>query len=167
MAFTTTSFVHEGFRVWLASLFPNPEGVAADMFAILIARAKEDGQAGGLNLNLVEGGASVLQYADDTNLVKALSMQLILWFFEQLSSPKINFQESELFCFGKAKDAEIKYMQLFRCATDSLSFRYLGIPIHHGELGNKEWRSSKTGSEKTYLCVCYRSLKYPNGCWKD
>jgi hypothetical protein len=35
------------------------------MFAILISRAKEDGQVDGLILNLVEGGIYILQYADD------------------------------------------------------------------------------------------------------
>jgi hypothetical protein len=35
------------------------------MLAILIARAKEDGQVGGLIPHLVEGGVSILQYVDD------------------------------------------------------------------------------------------------------
>jgi hypothetical protein len=38
----------------------------ADMVAILIARAKEDGQVDGLIPHLVDGGISILQYADDT-----------------------------------------------------------------------------------------------------
>jgi retron-type reverse transcriptase len=42
--------------------------IVADMLAILIARAKDDGQMGGLIPHLVEGGVSVLQYADDTIL---------------------------------------------------------------------------------------------------
>jgi hypothetical protein len=42
--------------------------IVADMLAILIARAKEDGQVGGLLPHLVEGGISILQYADDTIL---------------------------------------------------------------------------------------------------
>lgn len=40
------------------------------------------------------------------DLVKVLNMQLIICLFEQLSGLKINFHKSELFCFGKAKDAE-------------------------------------------------------------
>ena len=35
------------------------------MLAILIARAKEDGQIGGMIPDLVERGLSILQYADD------------------------------------------------------------------------------------------------------
>ena len=58
--------------------------IVADMLAILLARAKEDGQIGGLIPHLVEGGLSILQYADDTilfmehGLEKAVNMKLIL-----------------------------------------------------------------------------------------
>jgi hypothetical protein len=38
------------------------------MMAILIARAKEDDQVSGLIRHLVDGGISILQYADDTIL---------------------------------------------------------------------------------------------------
>jgi hypothetical protein len=71
--------------------------IVTDMLAILIARAKEDGQIGSLVPHLVDGGISILQYADDTilfmerDLAKAINMKLILYFFEQLSGLKINF----------------------------------------------------------------------------
>jgi hypothetical protein len=61
------------------------------MLAVLIARAKENGQVDGLIPHLVEGGVSILQYPDNTvifmehNLEKALNMKLILCIFEQLS----------------------------------------------------------------------------------
>jgi hypothetical protein len=40
--------------------------IVADMLAIIINRAKEDGQVDGLIPHLVEGSVSILQYADDT-----------------------------------------------------------------------------------------------------
>ena len=40
--------------------------LVADMLAILIERAKQDGQISGLIPHLVDGGISILQYADDT-----------------------------------------------------------------------------------------------------
>ena len=58
--------------------------LVADMLAVLIARAKEDGRVGGLIPHLVEGGVSILQYADDTilfmehDIAKAANMKLIL-----------------------------------------------------------------------------------------
>jgi hypothetical protein len=65
---------------------------------------------------------------------KAVNMKLILRFFEELPGLKINFHKSEIFCFGKAKEEEEQYKQLFDCETGSLPFRYLGIPIHYRKL---------------------------------
>jgi hypothetical protein len=54
------------------------------MLAILIAQAKEDRQVGGLVSHLVDGGISILQYANDTilfmehDLAKTVIMKLIL-----------------------------------------------------------------------------------------
>ena len=83
--------------------------IVADMLAILIARAEEDGQVDGLIPHLVDGGISILQFADDTiifmdhNIEKALNMKLILAFFEQLSGLKTNFHKSKIYCFGKSQ----------------------------------------------------------------
>jgi hypothetical protein len=110
--------------------------IVADMLVILIARAKKDGQVGGLVPHLVDGGISILQYADETilfmehDLAKAVNMKLILAIFEQLFDLKINFHKSELYCFGKAKDEENDYRTIFGCEIDTLPFIYLGIPIH-------------------------------------
>jgi hypothetical protein len=42
--------------------------IVANMLAILIKRANEEGQISGVVPHLVDGGLSVLQYADDTIL---------------------------------------------------------------------------------------------------
>lgn len=42
--------------------------LVADMLTILISRVKEDGQLNGLVPHLVDGGLSILRYADDTIL---------------------------------------------------------------------------------------------------
>jgi hypothetical protein len=39
--------------------------IVSDILVILIARAKNDGQVGGLIPHLVKGGVSILQYVDD------------------------------------------------------------------------------------------------------
>ena len=102
------------------------------MLAVLVNRAKQDDQVGGLIPHLVEGGVSILQYADDTiifmehDLVKARNMKLVLCLFEQLSGLKINFNKSELFCFGRAKEEHDHYKQLFGCELGYLAFTYLG-----------------------------------------
>jgi hypothetical protein len=86
--------------------------IVADVLAILIARAKNEGQIGSLIPHLVDGGVSILQYADDTIIFmehdteKAVNMKLILCIFEQLSGLKINFHKRELFCFRQANEME-------------------------------------------------------------
>jgi hypothetical protein len=82
--------------------------IVVDMLDILISRAKEDGQVGGLVPNLVEGGVSILQYADTIlimqhYLANAVNTKLIMCIFEQLSGLKINFHKSEIFCFGRRR----------------------------------------------------------------
>ena len=68
-------------------LSPMPFNIVADMLAILIAKAKEDGQVEGLIPRLFEEGVCILQYADDTilfmehDLAKAFNMKLILCIF--------------------------------------------------------------------------------------
>ena len=141
-------------------LSPMLFNIFVDMLAILIARAKEDGQVGGLIPHLVEGGVSILQYADDTilflehDLEKAVNMKLILCIFEQLSGLKINFHKSEIFCFGKTKEVEDQYRQIFGCDSGVLPFKYLGVPIHFRKLCNAEW----------YPIECRFAGKL--GCWK-
>jgi hypothetical protein len=91
----------------------------------------------------------ILQYADDTiifleqYLEKALNMELVLCIFEELSGLKINFYKSKIYYFGKAKEVENDYKQLFGCESGTLSFKYLGIPIHFRKLKNREWKLVK------------------------
>ena len=102
--------------------------IVADMLAILIARAKEAGQIEGVIPHLVQDSLSILQYADDImifmshDVEKAVNMKLILSTFEQLSGLKINFHKSEIFCFGKAKEHEVFYSQLFGCGVGKFPF---------------------------------------------
>jgi hypothetical protein len=65
-----------------------------------------------------------------------------------LSGLKVNFQKSEIFCFGKAKDLEDQYKHIFGCEVGSLPFKYLDIPIHYRRLLNKEWNSVENQFEK-------------------
>jgi hypothetical protein len=140
--------------------------IVVDMLAILIQRVKQDGQVSGLIPHLVDGGLSILQYADDTilfmehDLEKALKMKMVLCIFEQLSGLKINFHKSELFCFGKAKDDESEYTNLFGCDIGSLPFKYLGIPIHFRKLKNSEWKPVKDRFEKKLSCWAGKMLSY-------
>ena len=88
--------------------------IVADMLAVMIEHAKVDGQIDGVVNHLVDGGLSILQYADDTilfmdhDLEKARNLKLILLAFEQLSGLKINFHKSELFWRGSRRGPPIR-----------------------------------------------------------
>jgi hypothetical protein len=124
------------------------------MLAIIIERAKTDGFIEGLIPHLVDGGLSILQYADDTilfmkhDLEKAQNLKLILSAFELLSGLKINFHKSELFCFGEAQDEVNAYAELFGCGQGQFPMRYLGIPIHYRRLTLVEWKSLRRDYKK-------------------
>ena len=120
--------------------------IVADMLAVMIERAKSDGQIEGVIPHLDDGGLSILQYADDTILFmehdfeNARNLKLIILAFEQLSGLKINFHKSELFCFGEAQDDVALYAELFGCGQGQFPIKYLGIPIHCRRLTNAEWK---------------------------
>jgi hypothetical protein len=65
-------------------------------------------------------------------------MKLILCLFEKLSGLKINFYNSEIYCFGEAKEQQNDYRHIFGCEIGAMPFKYLGIPIHYRRLLNKE-----------------------------
>ncbi|WVZ90617.1 hypothetical protein U9M48_036902 [Paspalum notatum var. saurae] len=127
--------------------------IVAEMLAILINRAKADGQISGVVPHLVEGGLSILQYADDTiifmdnDLEHARNMKLLLCAFEQVSGLKINFHK-RIFCFGAAQQNLTDYMQLFGCNSRDLIMKYLGIPVYYRRLSNTDWRKIKEWFEK-------------------
>ena len=128
--------------------------IVADMLAILINRAKVQGQIKGVIPHLIDDGLSILQYADDTilfmdhDLEKAINLKLLLCAFEQLSGLKINFHKSEIFCFGEAQQCEAQYSQLFGCQSGNYPFKYLGIPMHHRKLSNGDWNIIEQRFEK-------------------
>ncbi|WVZ63267.1 hypothetical protein U9M48_012909 [Paspalum notatum var. saurae] len=124
--------------------------IVADMLAILISRAK----ISGVVPHLVDGGLTILQYADDTiifmdnDLEQARNMKLLLCAFEQVLGLKINFHKSEIVCFGAVPQNLTKYMQLFGCNSGDLPMRYLGVPIHYRRLSNTDWRKVEECFEK-------------------
>ncbi|WVZ77334.1 hypothetical protein U9M48_025213 [Paspalum notatum var. saurae] len=118
--------------------------LVVDMLSVLLIRAKEN----------MDRGLSILQYADDTilfmkhDLEEAKNLKLVLCAFEQLSGLKINFHKSELFLYGKARSFPKEYSELFGCNVGSLPFGYLGIPMHHRKIANKDWFSVEERFQK-------------------
>jgi hypothetical protein len=145
------------------------------MLALLISRAKEEGQITGLVPHLVEGGLSILQYADDTiiliyhNIEQARNIKLLLCVFEQLSVLKINFHKSDFFCYGDAKECEEQYNELFGCGMGQYPFKYLGIPMHHKKISNEDWKIIEEKFEKLLereVVILWGSLSLDKLCIK-
>jgi hypothetical protein len=140
--------------------------IVADMLALLINRAKADGQIRGVIPHLVDDGLSILQYADDTiifldhDLEQAKNLKLLLCAFEQLSGLKINFHKSEVFCYGAAREMEASYTSLFGCNSGDYPFRYLGIPMHHRQLLNSEWSKVEERFQQKLSCWKAKYLSY-------
>jgi hypothetical protein len=117
-----------------------------DKLTIMIERAKVDGLIERVVTHLVDGGLSILQYANDTILFiehdfeKAKNLKLILSAFEQLSGLKINFHKSELYCFGEAQDEVTAYADIFGYAHGQFHKRYFGVLIHYRRLIIAEWK---------------------------
>ena len=96
----------------------------------------------------------------DHNPEQAQNLKLLFCAFEQLSGLKINFHKSEVFCYGAAKEMESFYTSLFGCNSGEYPFRYLGIPMHHRQLLNSEWRKVEDRFKQKLSCWKAKYLSF-------
>jgi hypothetical protein len=128
--------------------------IAADGLAYLIEKAQELRLIGGLIPHIVDNGCAYLQYADGTilllqdNLEFARNLKFILILFERMSGLKINFQKSEVYCFGNANNNKEAYAKIFTCPIKDLPMSYLGVPIDHKTLSIAHWAKTEENFEK-------------------
>ena len=76
-------------------------------------------------------------------------MKYILCLFEQLSGLKINFNKSEVFCFGEARKKQNLYGQLFTCNIGALP-----VPIDKKRILKKDWKAAEN------------KMEHKLGCWQ-
>lgn len=80
----------------------------------MFSRAKENGLICGLIPKLIDGGVSLLQYADDTVILFRddveidRNVKLDLYLFENMSGLKINFDKSELYLCRPNKELKLE-----------------------------------------------------------
>jgi hypothetical protein len=84
----------------------------ADALSTMLSRASVAGVIQGLVPNLIDGGLTHLQYADDTVIFLSfspenlLNIRLILSCYEAMSGMKINFDKSEVFTMGLSEEEQ-------------------------------------------------------------
>lgn len=115
-----------------------------DALSVILDGANSNGVLEGLVPNLVPGGLTHLQYADDTILFtkatkeNVLALKFLLFCFEEMSGMKINYQKSEVYVLGVPKDEEESYDDMLNCKVGSLPFTYLGLPMGVGKVGKRD-----------------------------
>lgn len=107
----------------------------------MLTKAKRKGHIRGLVPNLVEGGLTQLQYADDMILfmnyddMTIRNIKFIMYCFEWMSGLKINYHKSEVYTVGLEESDHIRIANMLNCKVGVLPLVYLGIPVSDKHLG--------------------------------
>lgn len=109
--------------------------LVADSLGVMLQKAIDKGHLKGVLTDLIPGGISHVQYADDTVIMidtseqSVRNLKLILYCFEWLTGLKINFHKSEVLVFGVHQEEKEKLANMLNCTLGALPMIYLGIPI--------------------------------------
>jgi hypothetical protein len=112
-----------------------------DVLSNLLGKAVQKQHIVGALSNLIPGGISHIQYADDTVIMTdgsdtaILNLKLILYCFEWMSGLKINYHKSEVYVFGATQQEKEKVANMLNCKLGVWPMKYLGIPISEQRLG--------------------------------
>jgi hypothetical protein len=110
--------------------------LVADALATLMKKAKD---IKGLVPELVEGGLTHLQYADDIVICLEIdedsiaNTKFLLYYFENMSSLKINYHKSEVIVLGSLVWSA-RIARLLNCTEGFLLMKYLGVPVSNLKL---------------------------------
>jgi hypothetical protein len=125
---------HKG--LWLGDpLSPLLFNLVSDALATILENAQRAGVIKGLVPHLIEGGITHLQYVDDTIIFLNLDDQLImnikflLYYFENMSGLKINYDKSEIFVLGYTPEVEQIVAEILNCIVGKLTMKYLGVMV--------------------------------------
>jgi len=106
----------------------------------MLHSAVSHGHISGVLSDLIPGGVSHIQYADDTVIMieateqSIRNLKLILYCFEWLTGLKINYHKSEVFVFGVTQLEKEKFANMLNCVLGEFPMKYLGIPLSYKHL---------------------------------
>jgi hypothetical protein len=130
---------HQGLRQG-DPLCPLLFNLVVDILSCLLDKAVQKGHIVEILPNLIPGGISHIQYADDTIIMSdgldtsILNLKLILYCFEWMSDLKINFQKSEVYAFGVPHQDKERMENMLNCKIGSWLMKYLGILVSNSRL---------------------------------
>jgi hypothetical protein len=107
----------------------------ANALAEMLDGAARAGHIHGVSPQLVVGGVTHLQYADDTlilvrnDLIDLMNLKFLLLCFESMSGLKINFAKSEAFVIGADEEDQRRAAFMLNCKLGKLPMTYLGCPL--------------------------------------
>ena len=105
--------------------------LAADALDLILRKAKHKGHIKGVVPELIPGGLTHLQYADDTVILMNLddqtlsNMKFLLYYFEWLTGLKINYHKSEALVFGADSKEQQRVSNILNYKVGTLPMHYL------------------------------------------
>ena len=154
--------------------------LVGDALSAMLHLASTRGEIRGLVPQLIEGGLTHLQYADDTviflnfNTETISNMKFILFCFEAMSGMKVNYNKSEVFGFAMDPKWQEEVAKIFGCRVGQLPIIYLGLPVSDIKISKAQlsyvadkanrrlatWKcdSLSSGGKATLINSCLSSL---------
>ncbi|WVZ54242.1 hypothetical protein U9M48_005067 [Paspalum notatum var. saurae] len=125
-------------------LSPMLFNLIGDALSEILKTAREKGVLNGLVPDLIEGGLTHLQYADNMILFlenterEIRNMKFLLFCYEEMSGMRINYAKSEVFTVGMGDGECDEIAKVFNCKKGVFPIKYLGIPIRDRRLSKEE-----------------------------
>jgi len=115
-----------------------------DALSAMLRAARAAGDIEGVTPDLVEGGLTHLQYADDTVIfignsdLNVRNLKFILYCFEAMSGMKTNYDKSEKFSVGVELAEQSRIAAIFGCKIGKFPMTYLGLPVSDSKLSKAQ-----------------------------
>jgi hypothetical protein len=109
--------------------------LVANALASIMRKGSQERLIKGLIPELVDGGLTHLQYADDTIIFlhaeehSIANVKFLLYCFENMSELKINYQKSEVYVLGASKEESAQIANWVNCRDGVFPMKYLRVLV--------------------------------------